>query len=753
MPTVSNFSTSNIILSTNPQGNLDSGDISQPYSFQDWLKRNETTLPTKYIADYNLYLQGWYAGQKNVTSSLVITNNLKQIYKDFLRSVALSFNNSEEARLFTNINFDDDFELASIIPLIARKLKAIAAYYASKRESAKATKLKYNMAGTNEAIERILYQYILRSFTKYPYNYTVNDQTLTLAFSALSAIQNDFQIQIEELYDVSSYFDSTSNLAISAYTDFTQTSNFLAFADFTSALLQALHQTRFYDTTPYSDIQNDLTLIYQLLSTNTTLNTLNTPGYNSNLTYPLSTFIDYVSGSQIVDYYKPAIAAKYLGTDYYAVSTDNFGNPVLSGKYLDAVAPYTCLDNLIYPTIATVPNYSGLKSIEQLGGYHIPAKIGTLNYAALSPIPVYTTDILLPNNVYFIPDPNVYTSIRGLSLSAHFSPIIHIFELDWFKQMQTNSYSEGCILDARDIPIFKSYQSKYETRKFDANGIQRVDDNYDFWTGPTDSIWSRPDLYPLNFRGEFNIDKRTTTLLNLSGEKIFNWSTDIFGNHYTLYKNILLSGEYISIYDSYHNTIGNLWIRTVYDNIISDEVALSAIYLKYITNNSLYNELSSSQIHNFDVIYNTLIIELDTYILFEQISFDYVTNTFKNTNTTSKVFHLSSANVLFGGYWFDENNKNITICTCTSSISAGFDYIYPELYQLNIDTFAMKKIYSGANDASLLFPFGVVLSDINTPLLTYNKDTDVFNITTLAKDTNSLFFIVSMNVTKNQLTL
>jgi hypothetical protein len=753
MPTVSNFSTTNIILSTNPQGNLDSGDITQPYSFQDWLKRNETTLPTKYIADYNLYLQGWYAGQKSIVNQTVITNNLKQIYKDFLRSVALSFKDSEETRLFTNINFDDDFELASIIPLIARKLKAIAAYYASKRESAKATKLKYNMTGTNEAIERILYQYILRSFTKYPYNYTVNDQTLTLAFSALSAIQNDFQIQIEELYDVSSYFDSTSNLPISAYTDFTQTSNFLAFANFATALLQALHETRFYDTTPYSDIQSDLTLIYQLLSTNTTLNASNTPGYNSNLTYPLSTFIDYVSGSQIVDYYEPAVAAKYLGTDYYAVSTDNLGNPVLSGKYLNAIAPYTCLDNLIYPTIATVPNYSGLQTIEQLGGYHIPSKIGTLNYTALSPIPVYSTDTLLPNNVYFIPNPNVYTSIRGLSLSGHFSPIIHLFELDWFKQMQTNSYSEGCILDARDIPIFKSYQSKYETRKFDANGVQRVDDNYDFWTGPTDSTWSRPDLYPLNFRGEFNIDKRTTTLLNLSGEKIFNWSTDIFGNHYTLYKNVVLSsGDYKSIYDRYHNTTGNLWIRTVYDNILSDETALSAIYLKYITNNSLYSQLSSSQIQNFDVIYNTLIIELSSYILFEQISFDYVSNTFKNTNTTSKVFHLSASNILFGGYWFNEEDKNITICTCTSSTSAGFDYIYPDLYQLNIDSFLMKRVYSGFNDDTLLFPSGINLSSLDSPILTYNKDTDAFNVSTLAKDLNNKCYIISIQIGKNQLT-
>lgn len=743
--TLSKFSTSQTP-SVSSRGNLDSGDTTAPYSFQEWIKRNVGILPTQYVTDYNKYLQGWYKGHDLTKTRTTSAELLKDRYKNFLRQVSISFKNEEEARLFTDINFDDTFEVASVVPLIARKLKSIAAYYASKRESVKPTKLKYNMTGTNRAIERILYQYILRSFTKYPYNYTVDDQTLTTSFSALSSICNTFEIQVEELYDESTYFDSTSTVPISAYVDYTKSSNFVAFAGFTDELLKTLHETRFYDTTVYETLDDDLSFLFTLIANGQTINATNSPGYISSVTYPLSTFVDYVSGSQINPYYEPLLASKYLGTDYYAVSTNSAGKVVKYGKYLEAATPYAHFNNVINPTVATVPSYDGIVTEEQIGGFHVPSHIGALTYGAVSPTIKFTTDTLSANAVYFVPDPNVYTSIRGVSLTDHFSPFTHAFEFSWLKQRSTNLYSEGMIRDIKEFPSFKSYQSKYETRKYDANGVQRVDDNYQFWKGETASEWTRQDLYPLNWRGEFNIDKRVNTI-DISGKKIVNWNTDIYGNHYTLYKNIQTSAaEYVSIYDKRHNTVGDLWIRTPYDTIVEDDTALSAVYAKYVTNGALYSELSSSQIYSFDVIYDIIVIELGNYVLFEKVEFDYDTESFKNTNTTAKVFNVSADNVYYGGFWFHEKENRLTVCVCTSSSYGGIPYFYPDLYRISLTDFSMSKIYTGKDDTSLLLPTSSTFVDVDQPILTYNNDTDTFNISILGKDADKKCFVVSIDV-------
>lgn len=743
--TLSKFSSSQTSV-VSSRGNLDEGDVNSPYSFQDWIKRNIAILPTQYITDYNTYLRSWYKANATLKENTSAANSLKETYKNFLRQVAISFKDADEERLFTNINFDDDFEVASVIPLIARKLKAVAAYYASKRETVKPSKLKYNMTGTNRAIERILYQYILRSFTKYPYNYTVNDQTLTTAFSALSTICNTFEIQIEELFDESTYFDSTSSVPLSSYVDYTQSANFIAFTGLTTDVLKVLHETRFYDTTVSETLIGDLDYLFSVIATGNVIDTQTSPGYDSSQTYPLSTFVDYVSGSQINPYYEPLLASKYLGSDYYALSTNSSGQIAASGRYLKASAPYAHLNNTVNPTVATVPSYDGIVDVTKIGGYHTPIHIGALTFAAVSPEISFNTEALSANSVYFVADPNIYTSIRGSSLSAHFSPVIHDFEFSWLKQRNTNLYAEGLIRNIKDFPSFKSYQSKYETRKYDGNGIQRVDDNYQFWSGDTAATWTRQDIYPLNWRGEFNVDKRTN-VINLSGEQVVNWNTDIYGNHYTLYKDIKTSaGEYVSIYDKRHNTTGHLWVRTPYDTIIPGISALSAIFAKYANNTAVFAEISSSTIYSFDVVYDVLIIELDNYVLFEKVEFDYDTNTFKNTNTSAKLFSLSAANIYYSGFWFHEKENRLTVCITVSSSYGFIPYFYPELYRIDLADFSMQKIYSGREETALLLPTSATFIDVDAPILTYNNDTDTFNVSLLGKDADKKCYIVSMDV-------
>lgn len=743
--TLSKFS-SNQVPAVSSRGNIDTGDIASPYSFQEWIKRNVGLLPTQYVTDYNKYIQNWYKINANIKNTTSTVNNIKELYKTFIRQISISYKDENEERLFTDIDFDNEFELASVVPLISRKLKAIAAYYASKRDSVKPAKLKYNMTGTNKAIERILYQYILRSFTKYPYNFTVNDQSLTNSFSALSAICNNFEVQVEELYDENTYFDSSSNVPISAYDNFSTANTFNVFSNLTTDVLKALYETRYYDNTISESLISDLDYLFQVISSGKVIDPSTSPGYTPTTTYSLTSFIDYISGDQIKSYYDPLLASKYLGSDYYALSTDSLGNVAASGRYLIADAPYAHLNNRIHPTVAAVPSFNSLYSIDNIGGYHTPSHIGANTYAAVDPILGIDKESLSANAVYFIPDPNLYTSIRGTSLEANFSPYTHSFEFSWIKQQNSNNYADGVIKNSKGYPIFKSYQSSYDSRKFDSVGIQRVNDNYQFWSGETASTWTRTDLYPLNWRGEYNIDARTN-IIDVSCNQLANWSTDIYGNNYGVYKPLKdISGNYISIYDRRHNTTGELWVRTAYDNILKGAVALSSIYAKHQNNQSLYRELSSNVVRSFDVVYDVLIIELENYVILEKVVFDYDNNMFINTNTTSKIFSTSGDDILYGGFWFHDKQNTITINMCISSSYGGIPYIYPELYSIDVNKFSMENIYSGKEDTTLLMPITATFTDIDAPIIAYNNDTDTFNITILSKDSNKRCYIASIDI-------
>ena len=58
----------------------------------------------------------------------------------------------------------------------------------------------------------------------------------------------------------------------------------------------------------------------------------------------------------------------------------------------------------------------------------------------------------------------------------------------------------------------------------------------------------------------------------------------------------------------------------------------------------------------------------------------------------------------------------------------------------------MEKIYTGKDDTSLLLPVSTTFVDVDAPILTYNNDTDTFNISILCKDDKKRCYIASIDV-------
>ena len=197
-------------------------DSNAPFTFQEWLARNTGVVPGKENIQYQNYIKQWH---KNQTTAVTTASAVRSDYIQLLQQLTLAFKNESDAAWASNINFNNPDDVVSAIPFYATKLKEIAIYLINKRESIRRAKLKYNMAGTYTAVERLFYDYLLRAFTKrsYPnsdYITTVTDLSVLNAIPDLSAVASNFQITIDELYDDTTYYDRDPALPASAYFSF-----------------------------------------------------------------------------------------------------------------------------------------------------------------------------------------------------------------------------------------------------------------------------------------------------------------------------------------------------------------------------------------------------------------------------------------------------------------------------------------------------------------------------------------------------
>ena len=185
--------------------NTNSLNRISPLSYQEWLSINIGIIPSQAEQQYNQYLFEYY----NTKNSALADNsaNIRQDYIALLKRMNVIFKDDLEFNRIANIDFDNETDLKLSIPYFARKLKEIALYYISKRETLKKTKLKYNLVGSSEAVDKILYEYLLQAFTKKEHSVGVQNKQLFNSIPELSAITNDFYIKVEELYDTTNYFD------------------------------------------------------------------------------------------------------------------------------------------------------------------------------------------------------------------------------------------------------------------------------------------------------------------------------------------------------------------------------------------------------------------------------------------------------------------------------------------------------------------------------------------------------------------
>ena len=186
-----------------------------PLALTEWTKRYPlfSTQDTK--AGYMAYLRAWYKQQPTSEQNTIDEFQLK--YIQLLQELSYLFSPEESNLFLSDIDWTNEEDIVLVIPIFARKLKEISQVLVNKRESIKQAKQKYSIASTNDGVETLLYQYILNGFTQRNQITQIPYSPLRGQLPALSSIGGDFRVEIEELYDTQTYFDSDPALPVSAY--------------------------------------------------------------------------------------------------------------------------------------------------------------------------------------------------------------------------------------------------------------------------------------------------------------------------------------------------------------------------------------------------------------------------------------------------------------------------------------------------------------------------------------------------------
>lgn len=217
-----------------------------PLSYSEWIKYQDALNPENNETAYFEYVQSWYKYQKD--NKNIVEGTVKQQFIQLVKDLSFLFANSETNDIFLkNIDYNNDEDLIYAIPFFARKLRQIAVVLQKKRESVKNAKLKYNLVGSNEGLEKLLYEYVLKGFTTTENSITqVPASPLISFFPDLSSVKDSFFIELEELHDTQTYFDSDPTVDILNYIDTSVITDSFPLSGLTDNELNAVVSTRFF---------------------------------------------------------------------------------------------------------------------------------------------------------------------------------------------------------------------------------------------------------------------------------------------------------------------------------------------------------------------------------------------------------------------------------------------------------------------------------------------------------------------------
>lgn len=207
----------------------------------------------------------------------------------------------------------------------------------------------------------------------------------------------------------------------------------------------------------------------------------------------------------------------------------------------------------------------------------------------------------------------------------------------------------------------------------------------------------------------------------------------------------------------YSITQNIIYIKNIYDqNIYNINDSFGDIYKKYISNTSLYNELTSS-VNDFNLYNDVICLRTKNYSIFEKYKFD------KNfTPITPYTNFLSSSNYNFERiskpFFFEFRDYGMVVKMSISAQGSFACKLVPEIYKIQYNDGLLEKLnikfdsrINANNVLSNSLP--VIFTRINDPILTYNSRNKLFAINVCVYDNNNIPYIFQIYFTYDDLNL
>ena len=349
---------------TNPNVNSDEAlDKFAPYTFLQFIETvSESYKPETLTAFYNNYLNKWNTRNKGLSTSNADT--IVDRYRDFLKDITLNFSSNAERKFLTQLDFTDKYDLQIAMSFYSKKIRNIVTYYKKKRNTLHYTLTKSKVKGSSIGVEQATKDLVI--------DFLENRSTGEIDYN-ISDLKNNLSVSITEYYDnYSQYFNKPPNVDEYGANYKEYEPGGLPEGD---NLFLSL-ETEIIDKIFSSVSQN----IRNLKEANNVLDS------------------------------KKKQTEKYIGTDFYYLSTDRNGKPDI-GLLFKAEKPYANFLNQDYPSTASIFS-DDIISERDLGFFRSHnSAIATIQGKRID---FYEKTSYKPNQLYIFPDPNLFTNNKGI---------------------------------------------------------------------------------------------------------------------------------------------------------------------------------------------------------------------------------------------------------------------------------------------------------------------------------------------------
>ena len=470
-----------------------------PFSFFDFLKNINANLSPLQLNDlYVDYVKQWSIKKNNTAEES--NNVIQERYLSLLKDITLKYSTLDEKRFLSNIDFNDPCDLDIIIPFYSKKIREVCDFYSQKREKLKFKIEKNKIKGNPTSLEKSVYETIT--------DVIFSDVLEVGTYQKLvdeTELLTDLNIEVEELYDLyTSYLDNNPTESYTTYDVKTElrkslfSSNLNAidaniFINFDQAVTNQL----------FENVRVFLTELGRIFTVNYDLNSVNLNCKPDEKLYDLVSN-NKPKAERLVTL-KGDLIKKYIGCDFYYITTGSTITDVTSSILFKADNPSGNLLNRHFPTTATIEEESDLQSCRRIGLFFTPEKNSILYFSV--PDKKYKIDEskLEANKLYIFPDPDRYGNTSGLSRVFDTEyPLIHI--ADYTRSVK----NESCFSVAGDInsnPFSQDFYAYFSKNQLHNN------------------LTTNEEGLKTNFSQLY--DKGV----------LVKWGTDIYGNQYGLLKN------------------------------------------------------------------------------------------------------------------------------------------------------------------------------------------------------------------------